>query len=166
MTISLYKATELARLHSHLDQETGEIDFAAFDAANITLAEKQLAYTAYLKNESHNIEAHEIALKTAFAIENEKLKRRKAAHLRSLDYLKLNMLANGITEIKSNDGMFSAKLGSTQAVEVEEGFVFDDCYLLPAKPREPSKTLIKAAIEAGTTVIGASIVKRDRLVIK
>jgi hypothetical protein len=166
MTISLYKATELARLHSHIDPDTGEIDFAAFDAANITLAEKQLAYTAYLKNEGHSIEAHEIALKTAFAIEDEKLKRRKAAHLRSFDRLKLNMLENGITEIKSNDGMFSAKLGSTQAVEVDEGAVFDEQYLLPAKPREPSKTLLKAAIEAGNTFDGARIVKRDKLTIK
>mgnify|MGYP000025237064 CR=1 FL=1 len=164
MTLSLYKATALANLQAHIDPETGEIDTTAFDAANIVLAEKQLACVAYYKTEMHNLAAFEAAVKEA----SDKLKARKAAHARFAEYLKSNMQATGTTEIKSTDGMFSASLliGRDSAVELQDGFVFADCYLAPPKPREPSKTLIKVALEAGITVAGASVVKRDRLVIK
>jgi Siphovirus Gp157 len=164
MTISLYKATELARLHSHIDQETGEIDFAAFDAANITLAEKQIACVAHYKNAKIEIEA----VKAAIKADLERVKAQEKQLERFEDYIKASMQTTGITEIKSSDGRFSAKLsiGSTQAVEIDDGAVFDEQYLLPAKRREPSKTLLKAAIEAGNTFEGARIVNRDKLTIK
>jgi Siphovirus Gp157 len=164
MPISLYKATALASLHSHIDGETGEVNIAAFDAANIALADKQLACVAYYKTCKYEIDAFEAAVKDAQA----QLKAKKAAHERFADYLKTHMQATGTSEIKSNDGMFSARLliGRDRAIELDDDVVFDDAYLAPPKPREPSKTLIKAAIDAGVEVAGARIVVRDRLEIK
>jgi hypothetical protein len=164
MTISLYKAAELARLHSHIDNDTGEIDFAAFDAANIALAEKQIACIAHYKNKKIEIEAVKAAIKSDL----ERVKAQEKQLERFEGYIKTNMQATGIAEIKSNDGRFSAKLsiGATQAVEIDDGAVFDEQYLLPAKPREPSKALVKAAIESGNRFEGARIVKRDKLTIK
>jgi Siphovirus Gp157 len=162
--MNLYQATELARLESHIDDETGEIDIAAFDAAQITLADKQRAVVAYVRN----IDSKEAMLADAIKQLQAKQKAMKAKRERLSDYLLENMKAANITNIEAIDGTFSATLYHDRDVSViiEEGATFPLELCNTPKPPEPSKTKIKAAIEAGQAIAGACIVKNDRLTIK
>lgn len=163
MSVSLYKATHLAQLQSHIDPETGEVDIESFDAANIALADKQLACAAWCKSQKYELAAMKSAIDDAQA----QYKKRVSALESFSEYLKGMMEQAGVTEIKSQDGMFKASIKKCPpSVELDEGAVFDDCYLSPPKPRDASKTLIKAAIDAGIEVIGARVIQRHRLEIK
>lgn len=162
--MNLYKATELARLESHIDSETGEIDLAAFDNAQIALADKQRAVVAYIRN----IGATEKMVKAAAKELADKAKAMQTHRERLEDYLTANMRNAGVTKIESTDGTFTATLaiGRDESVVLEDGAVFPPDLCNPPKPLEPSKTLIKAAILSGTLVAHASIVRNDRLTIK
>jgi Siphovirus Gp157 len=162
--MNLYQATELARLESHIDDETGEIDIASFDAAQITLADKQRAVVAYVRN----LDSNETMLADAIKQLQAKQKAMKAKRERLSDYLLENMKAANITKIEAIDGTFSATLYPERDVSVviEDGATFPPEFCNAPKPPEPSKTKIKAAIEAGQAIAGACIVKNDRLTIK
>jgi Siphovirus Gp157 len=162
--MNLYKATELARLESHIDEETGEIDLAAFDAAQIALTDKQRAVVAYIRN----AEATETMLANTIKELQAKQKAMKAKRERLKEYLIENMKTAGITKIEAADGTFSAALYPDRDVSVmiEDGATFPPELCNDPKPPEPSKTKIKAAIEAGQAISGACIVRSDRLTIK
>lgn len=164
MNITLYKANELARLESHIDPDTGEIDMIAYDAAQITLADKQMAIVAYIKNS----ELTEGMLDTAIKEFSAKKKAITARNASLKAYLSANMKEHGITSIKANDGTFEAKLylDRDESVVILDGSTFPLELCNTPKPPEPSKTLIKAAINAGQAVAGAMIVRNDRLTIK
>lgn len=164
MNITLYKANELARLESHIDPDTGEIDVAAYDSAQITLAEKQMAVVAYIKNS----ELTEGMLDTAIKELTSKKKAITGRNASLKAYLSANMKEHSITSIKANDGTFEAKLyvDRDESVVILDGATFPFELCNAPKPPEPSKTLIKAAIKAGQAVAGAVIVRNDRLTIK
>ena len=164
MNITLYKAHELARIENFVDQETGEIDVEALHAAEIVVADKQRAVTAFIKNESAALSLYDNAIAELLgkkqAHEN-RVKRLKA-------YLQDSMKVSGVTEISATDKTFSAKLylDRDESVEIDDGAVFPPELMNAPKPPEPSKTKIKAAIKAGEAINGARIVRRDRLEIK
>lgn len=162
--MNLYKATELARLESHIDDETGEINIEAFDAAQITLADKQRAVVAYVRN----LDSNEAMLADAIKQLQAKQKAMKAKRERLSDYLLENMKAANVTKIEAVDGTFSATLYPERDVSVviEEGATFPPELCNAPKPPEPSKTKMQAAIEAGQAIASAFIVKNDRLTIK
>lgn len=162
--LTLYKANELARLESHIDPETGEIDMQGFDDAQIVLADKQLAVVAYVKN----LDATETALDSAIKELTAKKKAITARKASLSTYLSANMKEHGISFIKANDGTFQATLYTDrdESVVLLEGATFPPELCNAPKPPEPSKTLIKAAINAGQAVAGAVIVRNDRLTIK
>ena len=164
MNITLYQASELARLETHIDQDTGEIDMLAYDAAQITLADKQMAVVAYIKNS----ELTEGMLDTAIKELTAKKKAVAARNASLKAYLSANMKEHGITSIKAYDGTFEAKLylDRDESVVILDGATFPTELCNPPKPPEPSKSLIKAAIHAGQAVAGAMIVRNDRLQIK
>ena len=164
MNITLYKANELARLEAHIDPDTGEIDMLAYDAAQITLADKQMAVVAYIKNS----ELTEGMLDTAIKELAAKKKAIAARNASLKAYLSANMKQHGITSIKAYDGTFEARLylDRDESVVILDGATFPDELCNPPKPPEPSKTLIKAAINAGQAVAGAMVVRNDRLAIK
>jgi Siphovirus Gp157 len=162
--MNLYQATELARLQSHIDEDTGEIDLASFDAAQIALADKQRAVVAYVRN----TDATEAMLSDAIKQLQAKQKAMKAKRERLSAYLMENMKATGVSKIDATDGTFSATLylDRDTSVFIEDGATFPAELCNDPKPPEPSKTKIKAAIEAGQAIAGACIVKSDRLTIK
>lgn len=164
MTITLYKANELARLEHYIDQDTGEIDVLGYDQAQITLADKQQAVVAFIKNS----ELTEGMLDTAIKELTGKKKAIAARNAGLKAYLSANMKEHGITSIKANDGTFEAKLyiDRDESVVIQEGATFPPELCNAPKPPEPSKTLIKAAINAGQAIAGAVIVRNDRLTIK
>ena len=162
--ITLYKAQELATLENYIDEETGEIDIAGLESAQVALAEKRRAVVAYIKNQEAALGMVDTAIadlqgkRKSIAGRAESLKR----------YLLEHMKSAGVTEIAANDGTFSAKLyeGRDESVQIDDGAVFPPELCNTPKPPEPSKTKIKAAILAGQPIAGARIVKRDRLTIK
>lgn len=162
--LNLYKATELARLESHIDEETGEIDMVAFDAAQITLIEKQRSVVAYMRN----ISAKTAMIKAAAKELADKAKQSEAQLERMKDYLIAGMKMSGATKIEAVDGTFSATLflDRDESVVIQDGSVFAPELCNDPKPPEPSKSKIKAAILAGQAVANAAIVRSHRLTIK
>lgn len=161
--MNLYQANELARLEAHIDED-GVIDIASYDLAQMALADKQCAVVAYIKNSEATEGMIDIAIKDLTA-----KKKAIAARNASLKvYLAANMKEHGITSIKANDGTFEAKLyfDRDEVVVIQEGAVFPAELCNPPKRPEPSKLLIKAAINAGQPIAGAVIVTNDRLTIK
>ena len=163
MNITLYQATHLANLESHIDEETGEIDIAAFEAAQITIAEKQRAYVAVIKNRIASLSMIDGAIKEL----QTKKKALESQQDRLKDALKASMKAINVTEIKALDCTFSAKLklNFDESIHIEDGAIFPPELCLDPKPPEPSKSKIKSAILAGQPISGASIVRKDRLTI-
>jgi Siphovirus Gp157 len=162
--MNLYQHNQLARLESHIDPDTGEIDIASYDMAQIALADKQCAVVAYIKNSEATEGMIDAAIKDLTA-----KKKAIAARNASLKvYLSANMKEHGITSIKANDGTFEAKLyiDRDESVVIQDGATFPPELCNTPKPPEPSKSLIKAAINAGQPVAGAFIVRNDRLSIK
>jgi hypothetical protein len=162
--MNLYQANELARLEAHIDHETGEIDIASYDLAQMALADKQCAVVAYIKNSEATEGMLDVAIKELTA-----KKKAIAARNASLKtYLAANMKEHGISSIKANDGTFQATLYTDrdESVVIQEGATFPLELCNAPKPPEPSKSLIKAAINAGQPVAGAVIVRNDRLTIK
>ena len=162
--MNLYKATELARLESHIDPDTGEIDIQAFDNAQIALVAKQQAVVAYVRN----LDAKSGMLKDALKELANKAKALQAQRDRLAEYLMENMKQANVSKIEAVDGTFTATLypERDEAVVLTEGAVFPPELCNDPKPPEPSKTKIKAAILAGQAVAGAMIVRSDRLTIK
>lgn len=98
-----------------------------------------------------------------------KRKARENAAKRLREYLKNNMRDCGITEIKSLDGTFTAKLyperDSVVIIDCETQIPADYWREKPAPPKEPDKALIKKSLNDGYEVPGAHLQKNDRLTI-
>lgn len=161
--MNLYKTNELARLESHIDED-GVIDIANYDLAQIALADKQMAVVAYIKNSELTEGMLDVAIKEFTA-------KKKAITARNASlkvYLSANMKEHGITSIKANDGTFEAKLylDRDESIVIQDGATFPPELCNAPEPPKPSKTLIKAAINAGQAVAGAMVVRNDRLQIK
>ena len=162
--MNLYQANELARLEHYIDHDTGEIDVLGYDNALMTLSDKQQAVVAYIKNSELTEGMLDNAIKDLTA-----KKKSIAARNASLKvYLSANMKEHGITSIKAFDGTFEAKLylDRDESVVIQVGATFPPELCNPPKTPEPSKSLIKAAINAGQAISGAVIMRSDRLTIK
>jgi hypothetical protein len=144
--------------NEEIDDETR---YTTLDALEGQLIEKGKSVCAYILN----TEAQADALKAHIKAMQGKLKTLENANSSLREYLKINMLKTGITEIKANDGTFSAKIGKGR-----ESVVVDDESLLPEScfviKRDVSKTAIKTAIDDGQDVPGAHIERKPTLTIK
>ena len=144
--------------------EDGVFDTDKLDLIEASFKERAVAVVAVYKGKGHTIETLESYLVEIQA----QIKREKANQERLKDYLQACMMITGITSIKSDDGLLQATLyrERDESVKIDEGASFPPELCNKPKPPEPSKTLIKAAILSGDPVLGARIVKRDRLEIK
>ena len=167
MSITLYQAEALAALQNFVDDETGEVNIELYEQAQFTLAEKQRGCVAYYLNECAEVElmkAHATKI-----LDRASKKSENAAKVKQ--YLYDSMKRTWTSEIKANDGTFSAKLyiERDESVEIDIGAEFPLELCNPPKPPPPltpSKKLIKQAIENGEPIKGARIVKKDRLTIR
>lgn len=165
MNVTLYEAAAHVReLLDHVDPDTGEVP-EGFEQARAVVATKAKAVAAYMiesEKQADMLEAH-----AKDVLDRVKAQRKRTAWLRT--YLASHMQACGITEIRDDRGLFSAKLhrARDEAVEVFSMEQLPPDYLreIPAK-FEPDKTLIRKAIHDGFEVPGARIVSKDRLVLK
>lgn len=163
MSITLFDAAQQVRDSlGHIDPETGEL-VETYAESRALFEQKAVACVAYAKDEAANIEAAEAMLKQM----TEKVRARKERLARFKTYMAECMKATGITEVKHETGLFSAKLyiGRDESIVIEEGATFPPELCADPRPPEPSKTKIKAAIKAGEPVAGASLVRKDRLTI-
>lgn len=164
MNITLFDAAQQVRQHlGEIDQDTGELSLAYADSLDL-FREKGGACVAYAIDEAGTIRAMEAALAQA----QDHVRARKARLDRFHAYLSDCMAATGTNKLASTDGLFTATRYPQRdvSVEIDEGAVFPPELCNAPKPPSPSKTLIKAAIERGEPIVGARLVKRDRLTIK
>ena len=164
MQVTLYQAAETVRhLLEQIDPETGELP-EGFEQSRAIVATKAQAVAAFILSneaEADMVETHA----------KELLNRVKTARKRS-DWLKQymcsHMAACGITEIKSDDGTFKAKLelGRDESIDVFDDKQLPNDYLVEKTTFTPDKALIKKAMKDGFDVPGARLVKKDRLTIK
>ena len=162
--ITLFDAAQQVRQHlGEIDQDTGELSLAYADSLDL-FREKGGACVAYDIDESATIKA----MKEVLARATEHVKAREARHERFRAYMADCMRATGTSKLTSPDGLATATLYPDRdvSVEIDEVAVFPPELCNAPKPPSPSKTLIKAAIERGEPIVGARLVKRDRLTIK
>ena len=165
MQVTLYQAAETVRhLLEQIDPETGELP-DGFEQSRAIVATKAQAVAAFIlanEAEADMVETHAKEL-----INRVKTARKRSDWLK--EYLRSHMAACGITEIKSDDGTFKAKLelGRDESIDVFDATQLPADYMreVPAKS-EPDKTLIKKAMKDGFDVPGARLIKKDRLTIK
>lgn len=161
--ITLYQCTEDVRLA--LDQLADNDEQWAQDTLEAVIGQfehKAHSVAAYILNSEAQADLLDAHIKAMQA----KLKTARARAEKLREYLKHNMLAAGIREIKANDGTFKASFRKSEAVEI-----FDESQLPPEVMTEKitytaSKTAIKAAIAAGQDIPGAKLVTRENLQIK
>ena len=160
-SITLFDAAQAVReAINQTDPETGEL-LESYTESRELFQNKAVACVAYAKEESANLDAAKAMIKDMQA----KIDAREKHLERFKAYIANCMKATGITEVKHDLGLFSAKLylDRDESVELEEGAIFPAALCNDPKPPAPSKTKIKAAIKAGEAIAGARIVRRDRL---
>lgn len=163
MNLTLFDAAQQVREALHqVDPDTGELS-EAYTESRALFEQKAVACVAYAKEQAASIASARAMLKTMA----EKIDAEEARLDRFKTYLADCMKATGTTEVKHELGLFSAKLhiGRDESIEIDEGATFPPELCNAPKPPAPSKTAIKAAIQAGEAVAGARIVRKDRLTI-
>jgi hypothetical protein len=162
--ITLFDAAQQVRQHlGEIDPDTGELSDAFTQSLDL-FQQKGAACVAYDIDETSTIKA----MKEALARASEHLKAREARHERFRAYMADCMKATGVSKLSSPDGLFTATLYADRdvSVEIDEGAEFPPELCNEPRPPAPSKTKIRAAIEAGEPISGARIVRKDRLTIK
>lgn len=163
MNITLFDAAQSVReAVNQVDPDTGEYS-ESYTASRELFQSKAIACVAYAKEEAATLESAKAMVKDMLA----KIEARENRLERFEDYIADCMKATGITEVKHELGLFSAKLylERDESVEIDEGATFPPDLCNEPKPPTPSKTKIRAAIKAGEAVAGARIVRKDRLTI-
>ena len=164
MKITLFDAAQSVReAVAKVDPDTGEI-VESYAASRELFEQKAGACVAYAVEEAAQLDAARSMLKAMQA----QLDARQARLDRFKLYMMDCMRAAGINKV-SADGLASATLYPQRdvSVEIDDGAVIPPELCNDPKPPAPSKTKLKAAIEAGQPVPdGVRLVRRDRLTIK
>lgn len=162
MNITLYAAAqELRAVLDQIDPETGELP-EGFESVRGLVANKSgkvAAWIAQTEAEAEFVEQHARSL-----LDRVKAARKRSAWLRA--YLGANMRATGISEIKSDQMVIRWYPERDKSVDVFQPELVPAEFREDPKPPEPSKSKIRAAIDAGIDVPGARVVGKDRVTIK
>lgn len=158
---SNYQQAFFTLADSEFDAETVDATLEGLEGELVEKAQNVLAYAL-------NLDADAVALKELESriARRRKAKEAQAEHMRN--YLKINMAASGITEIRAFDNSFVAKL----QIGRDESVVIDNESAVPMEYKreipvsyQVDKALAKRAIHDGHNVPGLHIEKKDRLVI-
>lgn len=161
--VTLFEAAQAVRESvNKIDLDTGEI-VESYAESRELFQNKAVACVAYAKEEAAMLSSAKAMIKDMLG----KVEAREKRLERFEAYLADCMKATGITEVKHDLGLFSAKLylERDESVELEPDAEFPAELCNDPKPPAPSKTKIKAAIKKGEAVAGARIVRKDRLTI-
>lgn len=161
MQVTLFAAAQDVReALAAVDEITGELNDAY--AGSLALFEKKgVACVAYAVEEAAAVAAMEVAVQQIVG----KLKARQQRLQQFREYIAACMGMTGTDRIEDEHGLFRAVLHRCRdvAVEIDDGAQFPAELCNAPKPPEPSKRLIRLAIEAGEPIAGARLVRRDRL---
>ena len=164
MNLTLHSAADSVRLLLDQMDEYGELP-EGFEQARAVVATKAIAVTAYIVEDEKQADMIEAYAKDL--MQRVKTARKRGEWLRG--YLSSHMAACGVTSIKDERGIFSAKLeiGRDESVEVFDVAQVPVDYMreVPATSA-PDKLLMKKAMKDGFEIPGVKMVKRDRLVIR
>jgi hypothetical protein len=166
--ISLYQSVidKQNAIHLCMDED-GVLDMDKFDLIEGTFIDRAVATIAVNKSMQNTLVGLKAQRGAVYAEYTREIDRVERNAQRLKDKLHEAMKTTGVMSVVSNDGMLSAKLLLEQDVSVEldedQQFPIELC-IIPAPT--PSKTLIKAAILKGEPVVGARLVRKDRLTIK
>jgi hypothetical protein len=155
-------------------QQVAELENS--DMPHETIADTIEAMQWPIEVKGANVAAYALTLDAEIAALKEvegkvaaKRKSRESAASRLRAYLKNNMAACGITEIKALDGTFTAKLfrerDAVVIIDSENLIPADYMRQIPARS-EPDKSLLLRALKEGYSIPGVSLTKKDRLEIK
>jgi len=162
MKITLFEAAAQVRetMNTAIDEATGELSLAYVESRAL-FEQKAEGCIAWLLEENAALHAAEQLLEHM----QEKLKTRKTRWDKFQQYIRENMKASGISEIKHPHGLFKAKLylNRDESVELDADANIPAELCNSPKPPQPSKSKIKAAIKSGQAIEGARLVQRDRL---
>ena len=154
--ITLYECTAdvLAVLDHHFDSDTEAAD--TLEAVIGQFEAKAQSVAAYILNREAEIGLLEEHIKTM----QGKLKTLKNRNGSLKEYMHRQMTAAGITEIKADNGTFSAKIvKNPPSVDVYDITLLDPAYIREKISYEPDKTAIKSALQNGENIQGARLVK-------
>lgn len=154
--IKLYECTAdvLAVLDHHFDSDTEAAD--TLEAVIGQFEAKAQSVAAYILNREAEIGLLEEHIKTM----QGKLKTLKNRNGSLKEYMHRQMTAAGITEIKADNGTFSAKVvKNPPSVDVYDMTLLDPAYIREKISYEPDKTAIKTALQNGENIQGARLVK-------
>lgn len=160
MQIELYRGTEAFTAELAIDSETGEIggDYPL----DVLVKRNPIGTCAYVLSTLSTVDMIDIHIKQVLAKKSALLRNAE----RAKEALKTVMQATGVILIKTDDGLFQAKLfpERDESVEVFDALQLPADYLreIPATTA-PDKALIKQALRDNFDVPGARLVKRDRL---
>ena len=169
MKISLYQAqADKQNAIMLCADEDGVIDMDEVNRIECTFTERAVATVAVVKTLGHNVTALKAQKATINAEYDTAIEREEKNAERLKSNLLAAMKATGTTQIKSDDGLLSAKFYADRdvSVKLDDGAEFPPELCSAPKPPAPNKTLIKAAILAGEAVAGARLVRADRIEIK
>jgi hypothetical protein len=157
MKMNLYEIDE-AMYIGCVDEETGEIDTVKLEALQMERDKKISNLACWVKDLA--------AEEEAIANEMRALGKRKSAVGNRKESVK-NYLQGYLNGEKFKDGRCSISYRKSKSVEIDESV---DPLTLPQElvkvTVEPSKTLIKEAIEAGREITGCRIVEKENIQIR
>lgn len=159
--ITLFDAAQAVReAVNQIDPKTGEL-VENYTESRELFQQKAVACVAYAKEEAATLASAKAMIKDMLA----KVEAREQRLERFEAYLADCMKATGITEVKHELGLFSAKLylERDESVDIDADAEFPPELCNDPKPPTPSRTKIKAAIKRGEAIAGARIVRKDRL---
>lgn len=160
MNITLYEVSEELVEVLDLIDEDGVIPEETSKAL-LKFEEKSLAVAAYILNENSKAGMIEDAISKL----QSKLKSIQNRNNSLKEYLKFNMKRTGIKKIENPLFKISLDIDRDRSVEITDLSKIPKEYLKQQEPRA-DKASIKAAIEDGVIIDGASLVCKDRLTIK
>ena len=161
LSATLTEALDIfADMDGYSDAEKAEAQVIINQLTN-TFNDKAVAVASFIRNLEVEAEAISEARKSMDV--REKSLKAKASRLKN--YLLSEMKRTETKQIKSPYFVLSVRKNPVSVLIMSHAIIGDDL-LLPAKPREPDKKAIKAALEGGKMIIGCSLESGESLVIK
>lgn len=152
---SLYEINEA--ILSCIDLESGEIlDDEAIEALQMERKEKLENVGLWIKNLA--------AESTALAAEIKTLTERKRAKENKTESL-IGYLTSALQGERFETSKLSVSWRKSESVNIEEGAILPDEYLVPVEPRA-DKTLLKKALKDGAVICGVELISKQNIQIK
>ena len=152
---TLYEINEA--ILSCIDPESGEIiDENALESLQMQRDEKLENVGLWIKNLA--AESSALASEIKALTERKRIKENKTESL-------MTYLASALRGEKFETPRISVSWRKSESVNIADGAMLPDEYLVPAEPR-PDKTLLKKALKEGAEICGVELISKNNIQIK